>query len=116
MNANELTKHIAAFAASPPSDLTEEARAGLYAACSQLRDTIMSPLEATLRFSFGVGFFYFKVFYGISDVLTAVQAHETAALQLGIDMKLFDIAVAAGGPLTVSALAEKASADALLVG
>jgi hypothetical protein len=61
-------------------------------------------------------FLYFKVFYGISDVLTAVQAHETAALQLGIDMKLFDIAVAAGGPLTVSALAEKASADALLVG
>lgn len=49
-------------------------------------------------------------------VLTAVHIHETAALGLGINMKLFDIAVAAGGPLTASELAEKALADALLVG
>jgi hypothetical protein len=52
----------------------------------------------------------------VECILTTAQAHETAALQLGIDMKLFDISVATGGPLTVSELAEKASADALLVG
>jgi hypothetical protein len=55
-------------------------------------------------------------FHKMLGVLTTAQVHETAALQLGMDMKLFDIAVTAGGPLTVNALAEKASADALLVG
>ncbi|KAF1957702.1 S-adenosyl-L-methionine-dependent methyltransferase [Byssothecium circinans] len=92
----ELTKQIASLAASPPADLSEEARFGLYTAISQARDAFMSPLDATVRFSFGV--------------------YETAAVRLGIDLKLFDIAVPAGGPLTVSELAEKASADAQLVG
>ncbi|KAF2275665.1 S-adenosyl-L-methionine-dependent methyltransferase [Westerdykella ornata] len=95
MDVSELTKNIASFAASPPSDLSAEARAGLYGAVSQLRDALMDPLQATLRFAFGV--------------------HETSAVLLAINMKLFDLAVAAGGPLTVDELAEKASADPLLV-
>ena len=49
-------------------------------------------------------------------VLTAFQAHDAAALAIGISMKLFDISVTTGHALTVDGFAEKASADALLVG
>lgn len=92
----ELTKQLAALAAAPPADLSEEARFGLFAAVNQARDAFMSPLDAALRFSFGV--------------------YETAAVRLAIDLKLFDIAVPAGGPLTISEIADKAGADAQLVG
>lgn len=50
----ELTKNIAALAASPPTDLSEEARSALYEASGQLREAIMNPWEASLRFGFGV--------------------------------------------------------------
>lgn len=56
----------------------------------------MSPLDAVLRFSFGV--------------------YETTAVRMAIDMKIFDTAVAAGGPLTTAQIAEKIGADAQLVG
>lgn len=92
----ELTKQLAALAAAPPADLSEEARTGLFAAVNQARDAFMSPLDAALRFSFGV--------------------YETATVRIAIDLKLFDIAVAAGSPLTTNELAEKTGADAQLVG
>jgi hypothetical protein len=91
----ELTKQLAALAAAPPADLSEEARSGLFAALNQARDAFMSPLDAALRFSFGV--------------------YETVAVRLAIDLKLFDIAVPAGGPLTTTDMAEKAGADVQLV-
>jgi hypothetical protein len=91
----ELTKQLAALAAAPPADLSEEARAGLFAAISQARDAFMGPLDAALRFSFGV--------------------YETSAIRLAFDMKIFDIVVPAGGPLTTTDIAEKASADPQLV-
>ncbi|KAF2679516.1 S-adenosyl-L-methionine-dependent methyltransferase [Lentithecium fluviatile CBS 122367] len=72
----ELTKQIATLAASPPANLTEEGRYGLY---------------------------------------TAI-VYETVAVRLGIDLKLFDIAVPAGRPLTVTELSEKADPHAQLVG
>lgn len=91
----ELTKQLIALAASPPTDLSEEARFGLFNAINQARDAFMSPLDATLRFSFGV--------------------YETTAVRLGIDMKLFDHAVPAGRPMTSTDLADKARADVQLV-
>jgi hypothetical protein len=92
----KLSKQLAALAAAPPADLSEEARSGLFAAINQARDAFMSPLDAALRFSLGV--------------------YETAAVRLAIDLTLFDIAVPAGGPLTAIEIAEKAGADAQLVG
>lgn len=37
-------------------------------------------------------------------------------MRLGINLKLFDIIVAAGGPISVGDIANKAGADPLLVG
>jgi hypothetical protein len=79
-NVTELTKQLVVLAASPPTDLSE---------------AFMGPLDAALRYSFGV--------------------YETTAVRLAIDMKLFDTAVPAGGPLTSSELASKAGADVQLV-
>jgi hypothetical protein len=92
----ELSKQLTALAAAPPANLSEEARSGLFAAINQARDAFMSPLDAALRFSFGV--------------------YETAAVRLAIDLKLFDFAVSAGEPFTVTEIAEKIGADAQLVG
>lgn len=94
-DVTELTKQLAALAAAPPADLSEEARFGLFAAINQARDAFMGPLDAALRFSFGV--------------------YETTAVRLAIDMKLFDTAVPAGGPITSTELAAKAGADVQLV-
>lgn len=95
-DVTELTKQLAALAAAPPTDLSEEARFGLFAAINQARDAFMGPLDAALRFSFGV--------------------YETAAVRLAIDMKLFDIAVSKGGSISSTELAEKAGVDVQLVG
>ncbi|PSN63194.1 S-adenosyl-L-methionine-dependent methyltransferase [Corynespora cassiicola Philippines] len=95
MDVSELTKNITALAASG-QPLPEKERVKLYSAITQLRDAIESPLEATFRFAFG--------------------AHDAAALAIGINMELFDISVTTGHALTVDDFAEKASADALLVG
>ncbi|KAH7406374.1 S-adenosyl-L-methionine-dependent methyltransferase [Phaeosphaeria sp. MPI-PUGE-AT-0046c] len=91
----ELTKQLAALAAAPPADLSEEARSGLFAAINRARDAFMGPLDASLRFSFGV--------------------YETIAVRLAIEMKLFDIAASVGEPITSAELAEKAGADVQLV-
>ena len=90
-----LTAQLAALAAAPPADLSEEDRISLFAAVDQARDAMMSPLDAVFRFSFGV--------------------YESTAVRLAIDMKIFDTAVPAGGSVTCAQLAEKAGADVQLV-
>ena len=54
MDASELVKHIQNAADQSPSALKEDERARLLAACEKLKGRLESPLEATVRFIFGV--------------------------------------------------------------
>ena len=55
MDASELVKHIQHAAdQSTTSVLKEDERVCLLAACEKLKGTLESPLEATIRFIFGV--------------------------------------------------------------
>lgn len=54
MNAGELAKSIDNAAGQSSSALKEEERMGLLAACEKLKGTLENPVEATVRFLFGV--------------------------------------------------------------
>jgi hypothetical protein len=96
VDIDQVTKDIAALVDAQPSGLTEFQRVALLDATTRLRDTIRSPLEATLQHAFAV--------------------YETAVLKLAVDMQLFDITVATSTPLSVSDIANQLSSDSLLVG
>lgn len=54
MDASELVKHIHHAADQSISVLKEDERACLLAACEKLKGALESPIEATVRFIFGV--------------------------------------------------------------
>lgn len=54
MEASELVKHIQHAADQSSSDLKEDERVHLLAACEKLKGTLENLLETTLRFIFGV--------------------------------------------------------------
>ena len=59
MNYSELTKTLNDAAGQSVSTLAEDERAALLAACEDLKRTLESPLEATVRFMFGVSLTFF---------------------------------------------------------
>lgn len=60
MNYSELTKTLNDAASQSGSTPGEDERAALLAACENLKKTLESPLEATLRLMFGVFLTYFQ--------------------------------------------------------
>ena len=52
--AAELTKSLLEFSKAPPSNLTNEERLALRDACQKASIVVENPLEATVRFMFGV--------------------------------------------------------------
>ena len=54
MSVSELIKTLNATADAPPSNVKEEDRAALLAACEKLKGAFESPLEATVRVIFAV--------------------------------------------------------------
>lgn len=56
MSVSELIQTLKARADVPPSDVKEEKRAALLAACEKLKGSLETPLEATVRVVFGVNF------------------------------------------------------------
>lgn len=54
MSVSELIQTLNARADAPPSDVKEEERAALLAACEKRKGTLKSPLETTVRVVFGV--------------------------------------------------------------
>ncbi|KAF2649916.1 S-adenosyl-L-methionine-dependent methyltransferase [Lophiostoma macrostomum CBS 122681] len=95
MDVASLTRSLAQFAATPPSNVSNAERIAFLLACEETRLVMESPLEATVRLMFG-GF-------------------ESVALRLAIDMKLIDQGVAAGSEITAETLASGGGADVLLV-
>lgn len=59
MDASQLTKTLNDAASQSVSTLGEDERAALLAACENLKRTLESPVEATVRFMFGVFLTYF---------------------------------------------------------
>lgn len=51
----------------------------------------------------------------LNILLIRFQAHQGTAIRLGVDIKLFETAVAAHGPITVAQLADHVSIDYQLV-
>ena len=54
MSVSELIKNLNATAGAPPSNVKEEDRAALLAACEKVKCLYGNPLEATVRVIFAV--------------------------------------------------------------
>ncbi|KAH7408672.1 O-methyltransferase-domain-containing protein [Phaeosphaeria sp. MPI-PUGE-AT-0046c] len=73
------------------ADLGEPARLALLQASVKLVETLENPVERLLRLSFGI--------------------YDAMSLRIAVDLKLFDVAVEHGGPISLSELAQKTKAD-----
>lgn len=56
MSVSELIQTLNATADAPPSNVTEEERAALLAACDKLKGILENPLEAIVRIVFAVSY------------------------------------------------------------
>ena len=54
MDVSQLTKNLNDAASQSSSNLGEDERVALLTACDDLKRTLETPLEATVRFMFGV--------------------------------------------------------------
>ncbi|PQE19397.1 quercetin 3-O-methyltransferase 1 protein [Rutstroemia sp. NJR-2017a BBW] len=96
MGVLELVDAINGFVESS-AELKEDERVQLLSACKRLENAMEGPREKLL-----------KIFYG---------PHQGVALQLAIDMELFDAAdEAKGQEINLEQLAAKKQADQFLVG
>ncbi|KAL4955512.1 S-adenosyl-L-methionine-dependent methyltransferase [Aspergillus filifer] len=96
MSANDLLTAINSIKGAAPGSLTESDRRALLEACADLRSTIESPMETTMRVSNSI--------------------YDTAALITAINMGLFDAAVEQSTPtFNVDQIASETKADPLLI-
>lgn len=115
--AAELTKSLLEFSKVPPSNLTNEERLAFRDACQKASLSVENPLEATVRFMFGVSVLNIMPMESSRTLaLTVNQAYESVALCLGVNMQLLDLGVKAEGPITAADLASPSGADVLLTG
>ncbi|KAL8687847.1 MAG: hypothetical protein Q9218_006092 [Villophora microphyllina] len=96
MDTPELVKSINDVAGRPVEGFNESERLNIIAACDNLKGTLETPLEATVRVMFGT--------------------QQATALRIAVGMKLFDVIATGGngGEVAISGLASKLGADELL--
>ena len=123
MSVSDVIQTLNATADAPPSNVTEEERAGLLAACDMLRASLESPVEATVRFVFAVSCPTINPRFRNGDLINPSgyhQTHQSSALRLAIDMKIFDAiakltATTNVGGTSIEQLAAETGADQLLI-
>jgi hypothetical protein len=115
MDIVSLTRNLAHLAAAPPVDVSNEQRKAFLLACEEARLAMENPLEATVRFMFGVSHQSGSPTPHFTEMLSRLQAFESVALCLAIDMNLIDQAIAAHGEITAEQLASDKDADTVLV-
>ena len=123
MIASKLTKDILAGADGSLGTVDESQRVELVAACEKLKATLESPFEVTSRILFGVSRRALPsqspcALTRNTDERYIRQTHQAIALRLGIDLKIFDVAIATattGTPVTVAELAIESKAEPQLI-
>lgn len=115
----DLIQQLSEFAAKGPGDLEEPERLALIQAAGKLSDALENPVEKFIRL-FMVGWFthhsnmpslslysqYTHVYQGIYDPIV---------IRIAVDLNLVDIALAHGGPIALTELAEKSKGDPDLI-